>query len=121
MKNLEIEGKLIIKQSLLTGNGKNGAWSKQDFVIETLGEYPKKVAFTAWNDKADFIIDKPIGTTLKISFNVESREYNERWYTELRAWKIETNGNQTTASTPQPQKQNTENTQQEKEGDDLPF
>ena len=87
--SLEITGKLIKILQEQTGSGKNGPWVKQEFVIETADQYPKKICCAAWGDKAASVKDFPLGTTLTVAFNVESREYNERWYTELRAWKID--------------------------------
>ncbi len=52
---LEIKGKLIKKLQVQTGEGKNGTWKKSSFVIETGGDYPKKVCFIAWNGKSDSI------------------------------------------------------------------
>jgi len=87
---LEIVGKLIKVLPEVTGQGKNGPWNKQEFVIETLdGQYPKKVCMTAWGDKAGDLKQFADGDTLKATFSPESREYNDRWYTELRAFRIE--------------------------------
>ncbi|WP_018622616.1 DUF3127 domain-containing protein [Spirosoma luteum] len=86
----EIVGKLIKVLPEVTGQGKNGPWSKQEFVIETMdSQYPKKVCLTAWGDKVADLKQFADGDTLKATFSAESREYNERWYTELRAFRIE--------------------------------
>ncbi|RLD62420.1 MAG: hypothetical protein DRI95_13130, partial [Bacteroidetes bacterium] len=66
----------------------NGEWVKQEFVIETMDQYPKKACFSAWGDKTANIKQLLQGDEVTVSFNIESREYNERWYTDLRAWKI---------------------------------
>lgn len=86
--SLEIEGKLISIMSEQTGEGKFGKWIKQEFVIETKDQYPKKVCFSIWNDKTDVLKKLKEGDLITVSFNPESREYNNRWYTDLRAWKI---------------------------------
>jgi hypothetical protein len=87
---LELVGKLIKVLPEVTGQGKNGQWNKQDFVIETMdSQYPKKVCMTAWGEKANDLKQFADGDTLKATFSAESREYNERWYTELRAFRIE--------------------------------
>lgn len=91
---LELSGKLIQVLPLQSGTGKNGNWQKQDFVIETSEQYPKKVCFSAWSDKADIIKNISPGSTVKVAFNAESREFNGRWYTELRIWKIDTAASQ---------------------------
>jgi len=86
---LEIEGKLIKILPELSGQGQFGTWVKQEFVIETREQYPKKACFTAWGDKADMIKRLVEGEDVKVSFNVESREFKEKWFTDLKAWKIE--------------------------------
>lgn len=73
---------------LQTGNGKNGEWKKQDVIVETDGQYPKKVCVSIWGDKVSQHQLVP-GTMLKIDFDVESREFNGRWYTDVKAWKVE--------------------------------
>ena len=85
---LELTGRLVKKLPLQEGNGKNGAWFKQDFIIETTEQFPKKVCIAAWGDKTDQINSLNIGDEIKVGVNIESREYNERWYTDLKAWTI---------------------------------
>jgi len=93
---MQIKGKLVQLLPLQTGTGKNGEWRKQDIIIETEGQYPKKVCIAIWGDKINNSILQE-GNQLNIDFDVESREYNSRWYTDIKAWKIESangNGNQ---------------------------
>lgn len=89
---LELTGKLIQILPLQSGTGRNGNWQKQDFVIETNDQYPKKVCFSAWADKAEMVQAISPGTMVKVLFNAESREFNNKWYTDLRIWKIEVPG-----------------------------
>ena len=87
---LELVGKLIKVLPEVSGQSQKGPWSKQEFVIETLdASYPKKVCLTAWGDKVADLKQYATGDTLKATFSAESREYNDRWYTELRAFRIE--------------------------------
>lgn len=85
---MDIKGRVIQLLALQTGEGKNGAWKKQDFVIETEGQYPKKVCISAWGDKINESALQ-IGNDVNVSFDIESREYNGRWYTDVKAWKID--------------------------------
>jgi hypothetical protein len=64
--------------------GQNGT-SKRTFVLETEGQYPKKVAITAWKEKADLLDSFSEGDKAEVSFDVESREYNGKWYTDVKA------------------------------------
>ncbi len=89
---IEIIGRLQVVLPVQNINGKNGTITKQEFVIETMDQYPKKVCLEAWNDKVDILRTIQPGTQVTVSFNPESREYNGRWYTSLRAWKIDLSG-----------------------------
>lgn len=88
MANSE-KGTLIEKLPELSGTGKKGVWTKQDFVIETTDQYPRKICLSVWGDKVDLLDKFKVGDTMTVHFNPESREYNQKWYTELRAWKFE--------------------------------
>lgn len=88
---MQLTAKLVQLLPLQTGTGKNGAWKKQDIIVETDGQYPKKVCISIWGDKINEGLLKP-GNQLKIDFDVESREYNSRWYTDVKAWKVEMAG-----------------------------
>lgn len=88
---MEISGKIVALLPGQSGQGKNGTWKKQEYILETTGQYPKKVCFSIWGDKIDQFNIKS-GDAVEVSFDVESREYNQRWYTELRAWKVTTQG-----------------------------
>lgn len=87
---MEIIGKLIQMLPLQTGTGKNGEWKKQDIIVETNGNYPKKVCISIWGDKINTQVLET-GNVLKISYELESREFNGRWYTDVRAWRIDLN------------------------------
>lgn len=85
---MEIKGKAIQMLPLVTGQGKNGEWRKQEFILETGDQYPKKICLSLWGDK---ITQNPfsMGEEITVFFDAESREYNGRWFTELRAWKVQ--------------------------------
>ncbi|MBI5539895.1 MAG: DUF3127 domain-containing protein [Bacteroidia bacterium] len=85
---MNIIGELIQMLPLQTGTGKNGEWKKQDIIIETKGQYPKKVCIAIWGDKINTSVLK-IGNELDVSCDVESREFNGKWYTDVKAWKVE--------------------------------
>ena len=88
---MQLTAKLVQVLPLQTGAGKNGQWKKQDIIVETEGQYPKKVCVSIWGDKINEQVLK-VGSMLNISFDVESREYNGRWYTDVKAWKIDLAG-----------------------------
>ncbi len=86
---LDISGKIVQKMNKTEGISKAGKpWSKQEFVIETFDTYPRKVCLSVMNDKVNELERYNVGDTINASLNIESREYNGRWYTDVRAWKI---------------------------------
>ena len=88
MNNLEITGTIIQIQPLQEGTSKSGnAWKKQDCVLETDAQYPRKVCFNLFGDNVDkFPVQ--VGQKVTVSIDIESREFNGRWYTDVRAWNI---------------------------------
>ncbi|MCP4665203.1 MAG: DUF3127 domain-containing protein [Deltaproteobacteria bacterium] len=114
---MKITGRILKTLPLQTGQGKKGEWKKQSIIIETEGEYSKKICFDCWNKLAENLKGFKKDDLVTIEFNVESREYNEKWFTNVSAWKIEKAGNtQTTQQT-----QNQQPQPQEQENDNLPF
>ena len=85
---MEIEGKVLQLLPVQSITSQKGPMKKLEFVIETESKFPKKICFSLWNDKIDLLIAKA-GDNVKVSFDLESREYNGRWYTEAKAWKVE--------------------------------
>lgn len=86
--DLYIDGTITHILPLESGSGSRGEWRKQQFVIETEGKYPKSICLTAWGDLLDDI-ELEEGMSIRAHINIESREYKDRWYTDVRAWKIE--------------------------------
>lgn len=90
--SLEIEGKLVKILPEQSGEGKNGRWKKQQFVIETDDKFPKQICMMLWNDKADLLQNFSEGDQLKASINIESREFRDKYYTDVTAWRLEKPG-----------------------------
>lgn len=83
---MELKGKIIQKLPPQGGISKNGnAWKKQEYVLETLDAYPSKVKFDIFGDKVDQY-PMEVGDTVTIQFDIESREFNGRWYTDIHAY-----------------------------------
>ena len=86
--DLQIKGTVEQVLEEQSGTGKNGPWRKQDFILKTGGEYPRQVCVTQWGDNIDqFAVQE--GDYLTAYIDIQSREYNGRWYTDVKAWKIE--------------------------------
>jgi hypothetical protein len=121
--SLSVKGKLVMILNLESGVSRSGnSWKKQEFILETQDQFPKKVCFTLFNDKVSLLSGFAAGEDLEVSFDVESREFNNKWYHNINAWKIEKVGQISAAEIPPPfssgdipPENNTE------DPDDLPF
>lgn len=88
--SLEIKAKVVSILEVQTGESAKGTWNKGGYVIETNDKYPKKIAIDLFNDRLD---DCPkVGEIVTSHLNVESREFNGKWYTNISAWKIDKEG-----------------------------
>lgn len=89
--DLQITGDVIDVLAEQSGTGRNGPWRKQEFILETQGEYAKQVCIVQWGDNIDkFAVQQ--GETITAHVDIQSREYNGRWYTDVKAWKVERGG-----------------------------
>ena len=87
---MEITGKLIKILPETRGESQRGPWVRGGFVIETDGEYPRMVAFTTFGeDRLAMVAAIPLNSPVVVTFTPESREYQERWYTDLRCSRIQ--------------------------------
>ena len=99
---MEVVGKIIQVLPIQEGVGRNGnPWKVQPYVLETLDQYPRKVHFEVFGE--DRIKQNPceIDQLVTVSFDIESREFNGRWYTSIRAWRIQ-QGDTTQVAAPAP-------------------
>ena len=82
---MEINGIFVKSLPKTEGDSQRGHWVRGGFVIEYGDEYPRKVAFSLFGEDKVAMADKiPEGVGVTVRFSPESREFNERWYTELR-------------------------------------
>ena len=104
MTNLEIEGRIVRKLAVQSGQSARGAWARQDFILEYQdGNFPSQVCFTAWGEDKVRDLDRfQVGDSVKVAFNIRSREYNDRWYNDLRTWRISAAGG-AAPTAPQPE------------------
>lgn len=86
---MEITGKIIQELPLQEGVGRNGnPWQVKGYVLETLEQYPKKVQFEVFGEDRIAQNRCSVDDIATVSFDIESREFNGRWYTSIRAWKV---------------------------------
>ena len=99
---MEITGRIVEVLEEQSGESSKGGWRKQQYILETQGQYPKKVCFMAWGDKIDDFQIKQ-NQEVEVSIDIESREYNGRWYTDVKAWKVAKTGGPAGDSAPPPE------------------
>lgn len=89
--SFEIGGKIIAVLDKRNGisTSTNTPWSVQQYVIETHEQYPKKLCFDVFGEDKINQFNIQIGEELTVSFDINAREYQGRWYNSFRAWKVE--------------------------------
>ncbi len=88
---MEIVGKIIQVLPLQEGIGKasGNPWKVQSYVLETQEQYPRKVCFEIFGEDRIRNNQCQIDDIVTVSFDLESREFNGRWYTSVRAWRVQ--------------------------------
>ena len=88
--DLKVSGTVVEVLEEQSGEGRNGPWRKQEFILETEGDYPAKICLVQWGDDIEkFAVQE--GEKLSAHIDIRSREYNGRWYTDVKAWRVERN------------------------------
>lgn len=90
---MEITGKIIAVLpansgvSARTGN----PWMSQEYVIETHDQFPRKCCFRVFGEDRIKQFNIQSGEELTVSFDIEAREYNGRWFNSVNAWSVNRN------------------------------
>lgn len=90
---MEIKGKIIAVMEKRSGVAQQSgkAWATQDYVIETINEqYPKRCIFNVFGEENIKKFALEVGKVVTIHFDINAREYNGRWYNDIRAWRVDT-------------------------------
>lgn len=86
--SVKIKGRIVASLPETSGVSKSGnAWRKREYVIETGDKYPKKIAFSVMNDHIEKC-NIQFNEEVEVGLDIESREYNGRWYTSCSAWGV---------------------------------
>ena len=86
---MEIIGKVVRLGNLTEGTSARGPWRKQDLIIETEEQYPRTVCLICWTNQIDEIQKFAPGQTIKAQIEISSREFNGKWYTDVRVWRFD--------------------------------
>lgn len=86
---MEIIGKVVRLGNLVEGTSARGPWRKQELIIETEEQYPRTVCLICWTNQIDEIQKFAPGQTIKAQIEISSREFNGKWYTDVRVWRFD--------------------------------
>ncbi|MCI5580093.1 MAG: DUF3127 domain-containing protein [Phocaeicola plebeius] len=87
---MELQGKVIAVLEPRGGISRNGnEWKVQEYVIETHDQYPRKMCFDVFGADKIQQFNIQIGEELNVSFDIDAREWQGRWFNSIRAWKVE--------------------------------
>lgn len=102
----EISGQIIAVLPTRSGTSARGTeWSSQTAVVETKEQYPKKVAFDVMGADRIAQFNLQVGDYVTVSYDVEAREYNGKWWNSVRAWNVVRTNQQQQAYQQPPQQQ----------------
>lgn len=97
---MEITGKVVRLGTLTEGTSARGPWRKQDLIIETEEQYPRTVCLSCWTNQIEEIQKFAPGQTIKAQIDISSREFNGKWYTDVRVWRFDPVGVAAAPATP---------------------
>ena len=97
---MELEGRIFSILELAKGTSAKGEWKKQSFVVEVASDFPKKVCVTVWGAKVEALTSLNTGDKVSMTIDIESREFNGRWYTDVVARRLDKVGGSTVAPAP---------------------
>ena len=100
---MEIVGKVVRLGTLTEGQSARGPWRKQELIIETEEQYPRTVCLICWTNQIEEIQHFAPGQTIKAQIEISSREFNGKWYTDVRVWRFDPVGATAPAAAPAPQ------------------
>ena len=87
---MEFTGKIIAILQPRGGVSKSGnEWKSQEYVIEDHGQYPRKMCFDVFGADKIEQFNIQMGEELTVSFDVDARQWQDRWFNSIRAWKVE--------------------------------
>ena len=100
---MDITARIIAVMEMRSGQSQRSGntWASQDYVIETHEQYPRRCLFNVFGEDKIKEYNLQIGSEVKVSFDINAREYNGRWYNDIRAWRVEP-ADQVAAAAPAP-------------------
>lgn len=90
---MEITGRII---AVLPANSGTSArtgnpWMSQEYVLETHDQFPRKCCFRIFGEDRIKQFNIQAGEEITVSFDIDAREYNGRWFNSINAWAVNRN------------------------------
>ena len=86
---MELQGKIIQALPVKTGTSARGEWKVQEFVLETLdAQYPRRMVFSVFGEEKLQRFNIQVGQDVNVSFDIDAREYNGKWFNSIRAFDV---------------------------------
>ena len=86
---MELQGKIIAALDVKTGTSARGEWKVQEFVLETIdGQFSRKMVFSVFGEERLQRFNIQVGQDVNVSFDIDAREYNGRWFNSIRAFDV---------------------------------
>ena len=88
---MEIQGKIIVVAETQSGVSKATGrdWMSQEFVMEVPGQFPRKICFRLFGQERINEAHVQVGDDVQVSFDIDAREYNGRWYNTVNAFRVQ--------------------------------
>ena len=85
---MDLQGKVIVALEQRKGVSARGEWVSQDFVIETMDSFPRKMVFSVFGADRLQRFGIQVGQMVNVSFDIDAHEYNGRWFNNIRAYDV---------------------------------
>ena len=85
---MDLQGKIIVALEPRSGVSARGEWKSQDFVLETMDSFPRKMVFSVFGAERLQRFAIQVGQMVNVSFDIDAHEYNGRWFNNIRAFDV---------------------------------
>ena len=86
MPSYDLVGKVKV---IMDEQSFDSGFTKREFVVTTDEKFPQDIKFECVKDKCSLLDAYAAGQNVKVSFNMRGNEYNDRYYVNLTAWRLE--------------------------------
>jgi len=90
---MELTGKIIavLPQRSGTSNRTGSEWRAGSYVLETMDQYPRKLAFDVFGADRIAQFNIQVGEIMTVYFDIDAHEYQGRWFNSIRAFRVDKN------------------------------